>query len=242
MIEWLDILSVDRDLRQKTFLVSSGATDSCQDRVSHTLNAMKLLRIEQDIERGRYDDRITELLPLARGMFRIETLDKIANQKILALNLVDEVEVCLAYQVKLRTLLQLPIDTPDMRFFDVSYVTADDLKDAENAVKILENSEFAAYLSIWRPWQSLLARVTPADYIDSRKLLLEVLEDEFEDRLARRLADSSLSNDEEAAIRSGPLVSREIEHEIMHALTVRMLSDRGLSSLLDSPWQASLHD
>jgi Leucine-rich repeat (LRR) protein len=236
IVDWLDYLGMNSDLRNKTFLASVGATENCQDRVSYTLNTMKQLRIEDDVARGIYDERIGDLLPLARGMFRLSTLNKIANQKILSLNLVDEIEACLAYQVKLRTVLHLPVDTPDMRFFDASYVTDDDLKDAENTVKVLEQSEFARYLSRWTPWQILLERVEPKTYAESRNRFLTILEVEFEDRLERRLSDHSLQGDEEAAIRLGPMISAEIEHEIMHALTVSTLSERGLAALLESPW------
>lgn len=126
---------------------------------------MKKEGIILDIERGEYDEQLNKLIPLARQMFRLDQLEQIAYAKAATLGMVDEVEVYLAYQVKLRDKLDLPLDITDMRFFDVSYVTQQDLEQAEKQVKTAEKNDFEHYLaSDFSPWKSVLKRFSPDDY------------------------------------------------------------------------------
>ncbi|WP_032487743.1 NEL-type E3 ubiquitin ligase domain-containing protein, partial [Yersinia pestis] len=66
-----------------------------------------------------------------REMFRLEQLENIAREKVktlktLNVHSVDDIEVYLAYQVKLRGSLELSSVNKEMRFFGVSDVTTDD--------------------------------------------------------------------------------------------------------------------
>ncbi|MGN8544616.1 NEL-type E3 ubiquitin ligase domain-containing protein [Bradyrhizobium sp. 13971] len=73
--------------------------------------------------------------------------NSIARQKVNSLRFVDEIEVYLAYQVKLRDRLDLQLIAPDMRFYEVSYVTEHDLTAAETQVRNQEEAGFADYLA-----------------------------------------------------------------------------------------------
>jgi hypothetical protein len=112
--EWLCLLETRPELRQETFNASLSATDTCQDGASLTFNAMHQLRLASDVVLGQYDQRLPELIQLARGMFRLDELNTIARETAewqesqgMA---VDPVEVELAYQVKLRVPLGLLVD------------------------------------------------------------------------------------------------------------------------------------
>ena len=181
VVAWLSDLAGDPKLRNDSFVVSVGATASCEDRVSLTYNDMKKVRLVSDVENGRYDDRLGELVEVARGMYRLDQLEKIARKKVKSLKYVDEIEVYLAYQVKLRETLKLPLDTPDMRFFAVSWVTDDDLTKAEAQVKSDENAHFINYLSTeWEPWQAVAKRLDNTGFEETQEKVLAHIEESFE--------------------------------------------------------------
>jgi hypothetical protein len=150
---WLRDMALQPALRAHVFAVAHGATASCQDRVMLTANDMAKARLLFQVERGDYDARLPELVELARGMFRLEKLEAIARNKAQSLRLVDEIEVCLAYQVKLRVPLRLPLVVGEMAYFKISGVGEQDLLAAEATVKELENREFRDFLLTWQPWQ-----------------------------------------------------------------------------------------
>lgn len=234
--EWLSHLAANPALREQSFLISSEASTSCEDRVSLFFNSMKKARIAADVESGIYDNELGKLLSLARGMFRLDALENIAREKEKSLRFVDPIEVYLAYQVKLREPLHLPLDTPDMRFFGVSYVTEDDLANAEKSVKASEQQEFVHYLSTdWQPWQSVLKRLDGTAYEAAQNALVEATGEEFSTRLSARLKEMGLENDDDAARAIGPQVMAEITREINAELTRKFLATQGLSALLSEP-------
>ena len=149
---WLREMMAHPSLRAHLFAVAQGATASCQDRVMLTANDMAKARLLFQVERGDYDQRLPELIAIARGMFRLEKLEAIARQKAASLMFVDEVEVYLAYQVKLCAPLRLPLVVDDMAYFKISGVSDSDLLAAEATVKELENREFRDFLLTWTPW------------------------------------------------------------------------------------------
>ncbi|SUG46298.1 E3 ubiquitin-protein ligase SspH2 [Salmonella enterica subsp. arizonae] len=91
------------------------------------------------------------LVSTGREMFRMEMLERIAREKVRTLALVDEIEVYLAYQNKLKESLELTSVTAEMRFFGASGVTASDLRSAERQVKAAENSEFSEWVTAVGP-------------------------------------------------------------------------------------------
>jgi E3 ubiquitin-protein ligase SspH2 len=177
VIEWLHHLAQHPQLRAQTFAISIDASASCEDRVSLSFNQMKHARLAYDIDNGKYDNQIATVIDLARGMFRLDALEKIARIKAASLHFIDEIEVYLAYQVKLRDALELPLDIGEMRFFDVSDVTEEDLADATKKIWEWEKTEFSDYLaSAWSPWQALLKRCDPEGYADNQRERQQVIE------------------------------------------------------------------
>ena len=153
---------------------------------------MRQLRLACDVEQGVYDQRLPELLAPGRGMFRLDQLEGVAREKVASLNFFDEIGGYLAHQVKLRERLALPLDTPDMRFFNVSYVTCQ----ARDALD----------------WAQ--ARVMAAN-----EALIEAMGEPFANRLQARLREAGLENDVDAERIVGPQVRAEIEREIKGRLT-----------------------
>ncbi|EBR8621522.1 E3 ubiquitin--protein ligase, partial [Salmonella enterica subsp. enterica serovar Napoli] len=139
---WLVQLAEDEALRANTFALATEATSSCEDRITFFLHQMKNVQLVHNAEKGEYDNNLAVLVATGREMFRLGKLEQIAREKVRTLALVDELEVWLAYQNKLRKPLGLTSVTAEMRFFSVSGVTASDLRSAERQVKAAEKSEF----------------------------------------------------------------------------------------------------
>lgn len=229
IVEWLDELRKDEGLRQITFALSFGANDTCEDRVSVVFNDMKKVRLAAAINKGEYDDKLPDLIDLARGMFRLDMLEKIAREKVKTLKFVDEIEVYLAYQVKLRAPLKLDIDTEDMRFYLVSGVTEEDLNHAAEKVKESEEKNFFDYLSTqWTPWKSVLQRLAQSEFNLADKKFSEKMADEFANRLNKRLEESNLQNDDDAERTLGPIIMQEINREVFGELTEKFLIKHNL--------------
>lgn len=146
---WLAQLAEDEALRANTFAMATEATSSCEDRVTFFLHQMKNVQLVHNAEKGQYDNNLAALVATGREMFRLGKLEQIAREKVRTLALVDELEVWLAYQNKLRKPLGLTSVTAEMRFFGVSGVTASDLRSAERQVKAAENSEFREWILQW---------------------------------------------------------------------------------------------
>ncbi|EEQ1470649.1 type III secretion system effector E3 ubiquitin transferase SspH2 [Salmonella enterica] len=158
---WLAHLAEDDALRAKTFAMATEATSSCEDRITFFLHQMKNVQLVHNAEKGEYDNNLAALVATGREMFRLGKLEQIAREKVRTLALVDELEVWLAYQNKLKKSLGLTSVTAEMRFFDVSGVTVTDLQAAELQVKAAEKSEFREWILQWGPLHSVLERKAP---------------------------------------------------------------------------------
>jgi hypothetical protein len=234
-------------LRRDTFAASVGATESCQDRISLTFNGLRKLHMASDVARGDYDRRLPDLLTLARGMFRLDQLEAIANEHTSALerihgrDQVDPIEVFLAYQVRLREPLALPVETTDMAYFSMSRVTQPDLDRAQARVLAAERTELVNYLATqFEPWQSVLQRLAPEQHAQTQDELIEAMGDEFTHRLNARLQEMSLENNADAQRTLGPQVQAEITREINGRLTRNFLASRGLLHHLMPPSSSAL--
>ncbi|WP_245334840.1 NEL-type E3 ubiquitin ligase domain-containing protein [Bradyrhizobium mercantei] len=217
-------------LRKKYFRLAIGASETCEDRITMTWNGMQTARLEADVKDGAYDERLDELVKHGRVVFRLKALEAIAHAKVRSLSFVDELEVHLAYQVKLRERLGLRHIAPDMRFFDVSYVTEDDLNAAETQVRNEEVAGFADFLATrWEPWDKVMRRIATDAYEETRERLIDAMGEEFASRLRQRLADLDLTDDADAELRLGAVITKEIASEIKGELTNRVLADRGLA-------------
>ncbi|MET4121753.1 Leucine-rich repeat (LRR) protein [Bradyrhizobium sp. JR1.5] len=216
-------------LRQQYFQLAFGASESCQDRITLTWNGMQTARLNADVEDGAYDDRLGELIQQARVLFRLDALEPIARQKVGSLQFVDEIEVYLAYQVKLRERLDLQLVAPDMRFFDVAYVTEHDLTTAETQVRNEEAAGFADYLATrWQPWETVVSRIAPEAHAEMQDRLAEAMDGEFQSRLDQRLADHDLTGNSDAELQFGAQIREEIAREIKGALTRQVLGDHAV--------------
>ncbi|RXG89086.1 E3 ubiquitin--protein ligase [Bradyrhizobium zhanjiangense] len=220
-------------LREQFFAQASEANASCEDRVTLHWNGMQTARLNADVEHGVYDDRLGDLIQRGRVAFRLEALDEIARDRVNSLANgnpnVDDIEVYLAYQHRLREPLELSHVAPDMRFLAVSHVSEDDATEGLDLVRGREASQFTDYMaSRWQPWETVLRRIAPDEYAAMQERLVEAMGEEFQTRLDQRLADLGLLGDPDAERVLGAQVRNEIAGEIKGEVMHRVLAERGL--------------
>ncbi|UFX44174.1 E3 ubiquitin--protein ligase [Bradyrhizobium sp. 41S5] len=220
-------------LREQFFAQASEANASCEDRVTLHWNGMQTARLNADVEGGVYDDRLGELIQRGRVAFRLEALDEIARDRVNSLLSldpdIDDVEVYLAYQHRLREPLELSHVAPDMRFLAVSRVSEDDATEALDLVREREANQFTDYMATrWQPWETVLRRIAPDEHAAMQDRLVEAMGEEFQSRLDLRLAEHGLVGDVDAERVLGAQVRNQIAAEIKGEVMHRLLAERGL--------------
>ncbi|EJC5332963.1 E3 ubiquitin--protein ligase [Salmonella enterica] len=227
---WLALLAEDDVLRAKTFAMATEATSSCQDRITLALHHMKNVQLVHNAEKGVYDNNLPGLVSTGREMFRMEMLERIAREKARTLAFVDEIEVYLAYQNKLKKPLGLTSVTAKMRFFGVSGVTASDLRSAERQVKAAEKREFSEWLLQWGPLHSVLERKEPERFNALREKQISDYEHTYQMLSDTELKPSGLVGNTDAERTIGVRAMESAKKEFMNGL--RPLVEEMLGSYL----------
>ncbi len=232
---WLAHLAEDDALRANTFVMATEATSSCEDRVTFFLHQMKNVQLVHNAEKGKYDNNLAALVATGREMFRLEILEQIAREKIRTLAFVDEIEVCLGYQNKLKEPLGLTSVTAEMRFFDVSGVTVTDLQAAELQVKTAENSEFREWILQWGPLHSVLERKAPERFNTLREKQISDYEKAYRMLSDTELKPSGLVGNTDAERIIGARAMESAKKAFLDGL--RPLVDEMLGSYLNARWR-----
>ncbi|ECH9654683.1 E3 ubiquitin--protein ligase, partial [Salmonella enterica subsp. arizonae] len=227
---WLALLAEDDVLRAKTFAMATEATSSCQDRITLALHHMKNVQLVHNAEKGVYDNNLPGLVSTGREMFRMEMLERIAREKARTLAFVDEIEVYLAYQNKLKKPLGLTSVTAKMRFFGVSGVTASDLRSAERQVKAAEKREFSEWLLQWGPLHSVLERKEPERFNALREKQISDYEHTYQMLSDTELKPSGLVGNTDAECTIGVRAMESAKKEFLNGL--RPLVEEMLGSYL----------
>ncbi|WP_166618367.1 NEL-type E3 ubiquitin ligase domain-containing protein [Paraburkholderia madseniana] len=165
----------DADLRAQCFMMAGEALGTCGDRVALGFQNLEHAVVNRRAERGELSG--TQVLALGRQLFRQETLQQIAREKVASLRTVDEIEVYLAYQVQLRETLDLPGRNREMLYFACSQVSAQDLEEAKSRVRALEGGpQMVTFLAGYGPWQKALQRSHAHDFNGMTKPFHDELE------------------------------------------------------------------
>ncbi|HAT6841929.1 TPA: E3 ubiquitin--protein ligase, partial [Salmonella enterica subsp. enterica serovar Dublin] len=232
---WLAQLAEDEALRANTFAMATEATSSCEDRVTFFLHQMKNVQLVHNAEKGQYDNDLAALVATGREMFRLGKLEQIAREKVRTLALVDEIEVWLAYQNKLKKSLGLTSVTAEMRFFDVSGVTATDLQDAELQVKAAEKSEFREWILQWGPLHRVLERKAPERVNALREKQISDYEETYRMLSDTELRPSGLVGNTDAERTIGARAMESAKKTFLDGL--RPLVEEMLGSYLNVQWR-----
>ncbi|HAS9794558.1 TPA: SPI-2 type III secretion system effector E3 ubiquitin transferase SspH2 [Salmonella enterica subsp. enterica serovar Anatum] len=232
---WLAQLAEDEALRANTFAMATEATSSCEDRVTIFLHQMKNVQLVHNAEKGQYDNDLAALVATGREMFRLGKLEQIAREKVRTLALVDEIEVWLAYQNKLKKSLGLTSVTSEMRFFDVSGVTVTDLQDAELQVKAAEKSEFREWILQWGPLHRVLERKAPERVNALREKQISDYEETYRMLSDTELRPSGLVGNTDAERTIGARAMESAKKTFLDGL--RPLVEEMLGSYLNVQWR-----
>ncbi|ELE2656920.1 SPI-2 type III secretion system effector E3 ubiquitin transferase SspH2 [Salmonella enterica] len=232
---WLAQLAEDEALRANTFAMATEATSSCEDRVTFFLHQMKNVQLVHNAEKGQYDNDLAALVATGREMFRLGKLEQIAREKVRMLALVDEIEVWLAYQNKLKKSLGLTSVTAEMRFFDVSGVTVTDLQDAELQVKAAEKSEFREWILQWGPLHRVLERKAPERVNALREKQISDYEETYRMLSDTELRPSGLVGNTDAERTIGARAMESAKKTFLDGL--RPLVEEMLGSYLNVQWR-----
>jgi hypothetical protein len=174
--------------------IAFGQSGNCDDRVSLTFNMMEQARLTYEIECRLYDDNPERVIDLIRQAFLREELERIADEKIPTLRLVDHTEVYLGFQERLARAFGIELGARNMRWYGVSGITDEDLKRA--AVRLIEalGTRFEQYLASSEPWQGLLSRVYKEGLERSREKQMDLprFEKELDEELERLTARANV--------------------------------------------------
>lgn len=175
----IDAVSHDQTLRAEVFDLA--AARGCVDRVISCFSALEVRMLLAQAHRvGGAANQQSSLLGLARGLFRLEEVERIARQdierrvtmemdRLIAANRpvneaevragVDELEVSLAYRIGLARTLDLPGQPRTMQFQRLAGVTQQQLGNAAAAVRWASSSDaLASYISQRDFWAAYLER------------------------------------------------------------------------------------
>ncbi|MGA8137420.1 MAG: NEL-type E3 ubiquitin ligase domain-containing protein [Pseudomonas gingeri] len=116
----------------------------------------------------------TELLKLARGLFRLERIDEIAREHVKALyeqperpsaGMVDEIEVNLAYRVGLGRSLYLPGQPKEMFFRSIAGVSEEQILEARGRIRQAEaTAAMKTFIASRDFWIDYLRKKYPRDF------------------------------------------------------------------------------
>ncbi|MFZ0565215.1 MAG: NEL-type E3 ubiquitin ligase domain-containing protein [Chlamydiales bacterium] len=190
--------------RETFFSCIEEAAITCGDRMA--LSVIRL-GINYDIDIAKKENNLPHLAYLiGHGSWALNQLEQIAKNKVDSLQRlvdeVDEIEVYLAYPIKLKEKLKLPIRTENMLFFNMSHLTDDDLGRAAEIIlpALSDIDEYSKMLADDQVWLDALKTSRPDDYNrieQEREEAADQLEQEYKEE-----TNQLEQENEEAANRS----------------------------------------
>lgn len=177
--QMLEAMAENTTLREELFDMA-GSPTTCVDSVSDRFSQLEVRFLLMQNTHVTVD-RPQALLRFARRLFRLDMVEQIARSQIDArlteAQLVDEVEVSLAYRTGLSRELELPGQPSHMLFRDIANVTPADLERAAQAVRVAEASDqLAHYISTRDFWLDYLREQHPARFAEVEQPFWDQLE------------------------------------------------------------------
>jgi hypothetical protein len=182
ILSHLDLAESSEEFRNNFFAIIDGAARTCGDRMALSVLHLGLANKSQSIDKSDLNSFADFLI---RGPWMIEQLEQCAREKVKTLRFVDEIEVFLAYPVKLKERLKLPIDVNEMLYFGCSGVTEQDLENAATSIEgMLEGADAVANILVQREeWTRALEEhpQTASDVASLRRKRTRSFEEEDEE-------------------------------------------------------------
>lgn len=182
----LNAAAADAELREELF--DRAATPlNCDDAAAVNFSNLEVLAQIGEARRLLTNGRITArpLLKLARGLFRLDRLERIAGRHSSEHPTSDPLEVSLAYRTGLVDRFYLPGQPQHMRFARLGGVTQAALDSAEGEVKTAElSSELMTFMQDLPFWKDYLQRTFARRFEAVNEPLERRMFEVFEQRLA----------------------------------------------------------
>ncbi|MHA6194128.1 NEL-type E3 ubiquitin ligase domain-containing protein [Pseudomonas wadenswilerensis] len=215
-------------LRQSLFELANAPT-TCVDSVSSAFSVLDV-HLQVSLARARVPDgdQGEALLAFARRLFRLDRLEQHARQVISQRHVlglvVDEVEVSLAFRVRLAEALALPGQPRHMQFGDIAAVSEADLEHARQVVENAEASpalaDFIARQDFWidhlRSRHAADFRRIEARFWDRLERLCEQREQLVEGDYLQRM--NQLASERETALHEQ---ARSLTEQVLHSAEKR---------------------
>jgi hypothetical protein len=170
ILNHLQYAQENSDFRSTFFAVINEVVARCGDRM-----AFSILHLDVQRALNQYDKSNLHSLShlLIHGIWCLQLLEQCAQDKLCRIleqepNFKEDLEVYLAYPVRLRERLQLPISVQGMQFENWSRVNDDDLSVAQRYVRTqIENPDAVrAFLINHDLWRQALQQRYPLEYAD----------------------------------------------------------------------------
>ena len=178
----------DKTLRQYCFTLATEGLESCSDRVTLTLNHIEIACLINKIA----EEDIHAYLTLAKGLFRLDRLDKAVAREIEARKAqeiyLDEIEIHLYYRYALHEVLSLPAPVTHMSYQTIADIDASLLEAASNEVldqeiNLLMVAEYICTQEFWDTYlQKKYKKELDALLAKSQKRLEEVEANSLNDK------------------------------------------------------------
>jgi hypothetical protein len=187
----LDAAQANTTLREQVFELAANpinCTDSAALNFSHLEVAVEVDKVINPT--GGAGSTAANFLKLGRGLFRLEELEKIAQDHIKKEPKADPLEVSLAYRTGLANTLELPGQPLHMRYASLGGVKPADLDNAEQTIKSAELSPQLKHFLIRQPfWTDYLSRQYPRQFTSVSQVYPAKLQAVFEKAESLTTAD-----------------------------------------------------
>lgn len=166
----LDATQADAELREQIFDLAANPIN-CTDNAALNFSHLEVAVQVHHVTRGPRGQRPSTkaLMRLARGLFRLEQIDRIAAEHAQVHAAPDPLEVTLAYRSGLAQALELPGQPSHMHYASLAEVTGADLVEAINRIQTAELSpEWLAFL-VRQPWWNEYMKSSFAQQFDDAR-------------------------------------------------------------------------
>ncbi len=159
-------MAQNSELKNAILIMMSDSLVSCDDHVIAALDTIEILIATHTLEQ---DETLDEhgLRKAAKGFLLLDMITAEAEAHINkpCLFAPDPLEVLLAFRIRLKDMLNLPVETKHMRFRDLANISNEDI-DAIG-IKLLRectDERLDAYLKTWGPWTTFKRRTALLPY------------------------------------------------------------------------------
>lgn len=198
-------------------LVQADGSQTCHDGALLVFNQIELRMFnERSLQGVNEPERGTALQNLMRRMFRLETLDNIALQRLAGR---DQAEVRLVYRLRLAQALDLPVPPSSMLYEATAAVRSNELGEVLAEVQRREQgAQFLDYAAAHEAWGGYL-RSTHAKQFEEIEQLYQQrvteLPDRYPGRAIEELADEFSMLEREKQAQEQALI-RELTNQLSH--------------------------